>query len=407
MKRTTKSIQAEIAKGAFRPHTALSTMALAYYQQETTSFAKNMFPVCPVQLSSDNYYVFDKEDLLRDNWNRKPAYGSVDPAVISEHTENYACHVDQMMMGIDNIRQTDLNRRQGPHTKDPRQQRTKVIATQANIHQDAEFSKSFMRKGVWKNEATGTDSVSVTSGQFIKFSNGNSDPIAFFQNKMTEINEETGRTPNRLGLGVNVYNVAVNEEDIPAGFAEKKLDRYIETHKIRGYGKVDGCVKRVACDERTKEYIQLQAVKLDDDTYMVQEFDNELVFMGELWSGCKYPDEVIDWMKSNYEIESCLTAEVYRSSLGDCTNNGISSYARELYILDTQKGPFEPDDIRQCVYIEKREVMGQEYVDCKPAYCRKRWYMAGGNILYTSDSRFKQITGISYPIAIHDRYEGR
>lgn len=83
------------------------------------------------------------------------------------------------------------------------------------------------------------------------------------------------------------------------------------------------------------------------------------------------------------------------------------SYARELYILDAQKGPFEPDDIRQCVYIEKREIMGQEYVDCKPAYCRKRWYMAGGNILYASDSRFKQITGISYPIAIHDRYEGR
>ena len=151
----------------------------------------------------------------------------------------------------------------------------------------------------------------------------------------------------------------------------------------------------------------MQAVKLDDDTYMVQEFDNELVFMGELWSGCKYPDEVLDWMKSNYEIESCLTAEVYRSSLGDCTNNGISSYARELYILDTQKGPFEPDDIRQCVYIEKREIMGREYVNCKPAYCRKHWYMMGGNFLYTSDSRFKDITGISYPIAIHDRYEGR
>ena len=75
-------------------------------------------------------------------------------------------------------------------------------------------------------------------------------------------------------------DVAVNEEDIPAGFAEKKLDRYIETHKIRGYGKVDGCVKRVACDERTKEYIQLQAVKLDDDTYMVQ----ELIMSWYLWA---------------------------------------------------------------------------------------------------------------------------
>lgn len=174
----------------------------------------------------------------------------------------------------------------------------------------------------------------------------------------------------------------------------------MELIKQHGFGQATGRMVRSG-------YCTYPAVKLDDDTYMVQEFDNELVFMGELWSGCKYPDEVIDWMKSNYEIESCLTAEVYRSSLGDCTNNGISSYTRELYILDAQKGPFEPDDIRQCVYIEKREIMGQEYVDCKPAYCRKRWYMAGGNILYTSDSRFKQITGISYPIAIHDRYEGR
>ena len=140
---------------------------------------------------------------------------------------------------------------------------------------------------------------------------------------------------------------------------------------------------------------------------MVQKFDNELVFMGEIWSGCKYKDEVLDWMRSNYEVESCLTAEVYRNPLGDCTNDGISSCQRELYVLATQKGPFEPEDIRQCVYIERREVMGKEYIDCKPAYCRKRWYMMGGNFLYTSDSRFKEITGISYPIAIHDRYEGR
>lgn len=139
----------------------------------------------------------------------------------------------------------------------------------------------------------------------------------------------------------------------------------------------------------------------------VQKFDNELVFMGEIWSGCKHKDEVLDWMRSNYEVESCLTAEVYRNPLGDCTNDGISSYQRELYVLAAQKGPFEPEDIRQCVYIEKREVMGKEYVDCKPAYRRKRWYMMGGNFLYTSDSRFKEITGISYPIAIHDRYEGR
>ena len=31
---------------------ALSTMALAYYQQDSTTLAKNMFPVCPVGLGA-------------------------------------------------------------------------------------------------------------------------------------------------------------------------------------------------------------------------------------------------------------------------------------------------------------------------------------------------------------------
>lgn len=200
------SIQADIAKGAFRPHTALSNMALAYYQSDRNCFAKTIFPVCPVSLSSDNYYVFDKEDLLRDNWHRKPAYGKVDPAVLSEHTETYACVVDQIIMGIDQIRQTDLNRRQGPGTADTKQQRTKAMAGQANIHQDAWFANSFFRKGVWKQEFTGVDSTTPASGQFIKFSNANSDPMAFFDEKQTVMEEATGRKPNRLALGVNVFN---------------------------------------------------------------------------------------------------------------------------------------------------------------------------------------------------------
>lgn len=206
MKRTAASIQADIAKGAFRPHTALSNMALAYFQSDANSFAKTIFPICPVTLSSDNYYIFDKEDLLRDNWHRKPAYGKVDPAVLSEHTETYACQVDQMIMGIDQIRQTDLTRRMGPRTADPKQQRTKTMAGQANIHQDRLFAEKYFKSGAWKNELDGVDSTNPSSNQFIKFSNGNSDPVAFVDTKKTEIHGETGRTPNRLALGVNVFN---------------------------------------------------------------------------------------------------------------------------------------------------------------------------------------------------------
>ena len=206
MRKTANGIQAEIAKGVFRPHTALTNMALAYYQNAANYFAKAIFPICPVDLSSDSYYVFDKEDLLRDNWQKKPAYGKVDPAVVSEHTETYTCTVDQTIMGIDQIRQTDLQRRQGPATRDPRVQRTKTIAEQANIHQDIIFADGFFKSGVWENELAGVDSTSPTTGQFIKFSNDNSDPIKFIDEQKTAMNETTGRTPNRLALGAHVFD---------------------------------------------------------------------------------------------------------------------------------------------------------------------------------------------------------
>ena len=206
MKRTTANIQADIMKGTFKPHTALSNVALAYYQSDAKAFAKAIFPMCPVSLSSDNYYIFDKEDLLRDNWQRKPAYGKVAPAVLSEHTDSYACQVDQMIMGIDRIRQNDLTRRQGPAIKDPRVQRTKTMAGQANIHQDVLFARSFFKPGVWGHQETGVDTTTPASGQFIKFSNGNSDPVALIDERKTTMEQNTGRMPNRIAIGVNVFN---------------------------------------------------------------------------------------------------------------------------------------------------------------------------------------------------------
>ena len=203
---TPAMISAQIAKGAFRPHTALTNMALAYYQNSKNYFAKAIFPVCRVNMSSDNYYVFNKEDLLRDNWSRKPAYGQVTPAVVSEHTETYACQVDQMIMGIDQIRQTDLQRRQGPNIRDPRQQRTKTIAEQANIHQDLLFAEKYFKAGVWGNEWAGIDDTNVSGNQFIKFSNHNSDPIQFINTQKTAMQRQTGRTPNKLAIGANVFD---------------------------------------------------------------------------------------------------------------------------------------------------------------------------------------------------------
>ena len=208
-------IQSQIAKGKFTPHTALTNMALSYYQNASNYFAKAIFPICRVQQSSDAYYIFSKEDLLRDNWQKKPAYGKVMPSTLSEHTETYRVTVEQSIMGIDQIRETELTRRQGPGiARNPRQQITKALAEQANIHQDRLFAQKFFVPGVWSNELTGTDETNPTGDQFIKFSNDNSDPIKFIADQKLKMHQQTGRTPNKVAIGANVFNALCNHPGI-------------------------------------------------------------------------------------------------------------------------------------------------------------------------------------------------
>ena len=119
-------------------------------------------------------------------------------------------------------------------------------------------------------------------------------------------------------------------------------------------------------------------------------------------------EEKKNWLE-NASAEELI--KQYKTSIrtydkGDCTNGGISAERRELYILDSD-GPFEPSDIRECVIVERKMILGHEHINAKPVYCQNKWYMMGGNFLYTSDSRFREYTGLSYPIPIHDRYEGR
>lgn len=204
---TPAQINTQIAKGTFRPHTMLTNMALNYFQSFDNYFARGIFPIVRVRLSADNYYRWTLEDLLRNNWQLKPAYGKVTPTVIGEDSDTYAVKVYQDIRGIDQIRETDIDRRQGPsYAHDTRQWLTKQIAEGANIKQDIDFANKFFRSGAWTNEWEGVDDTNVTGNQFIKWSNDNSDPITFIADRALEMLEKTGRKPNRLAMGANVMN---------------------------------------------------------------------------------------------------------------------------------------------------------------------------------------------------------
>ena len=106
-----------------------------------------------------------------------------------------------------------------------------------------------------------------------------------------------------------------------------------------------------------------------------------------------------------------LTTYVLHSSLGDCTNGGVSSHSDTLELFAPQLSFAQVANyclenginVNKAVKLVYRESL--DYIHAEPITCRGRHYMFGGNYLKTSDSRFKDLTGISYPVPVHDRTE--
>ena len=117
----------------------------------------------------------------------------------------------------------------------------------------------------------------------------------------------------------------------------------------------------------------------------------------------------------NHEIrqyQEYLSAYVLRSTQGDCTGGGVSSLCNYFYLFASHLTFAEV--VNYC--IEKGMELDRalklvnrpnlNYVHAEPVIGRDRYYMAGGNYIYTCDSRYKILSGIPYPVPVHDRIEG-
>ena len=98
-----------------------------------------------------------------------------------------------------------------------------------------------------------------------------------------------------------------------------------------------------------------------------------------------------------------LPVYVYRSGvLGDCTNGGISSCVDTLYLIVPDGFCDMPEEDPRVM--EVKHIGDHAYVT--PVHPSRApdavlGPMAGGNFVYSADSRFPS----EYPLPIHDRWE--
>lgn len=100
-----------------------------------------------------------------------------------------------------------------------------------------------------------------------------------------------------------------------------------------------------------------------------------------------------------------LPISVFRTDrLGDCTNGGITSrYDELLLICEDGFVDIDPENPpANAVVLVSRYIAGRIYKHLEPlATPQHLGWMHGGNLAYTSDSRFPH----DYPLCVHDRQE--
>jgi len=99
---------------------------------------------------------------------------------------------------------------------------------------------------------------------------------------------------------------------------------------------------------------------------------------------------------------------VFKHPLGDCSNNGLTSKVNnvDLYseVTESDYEALESLDDDVLVLVKRGSFMGRQLGDIAVPFSilkSGRHSMAGGNFVYTSDSRFPG----DAPISVHDRVE--
>lgn len=187
----------------------LTNIAVAFMQDDNDFIADKVFPLVPVSKQNDKYFVYEKAGFRRDEAQLKapgtpPSMGGYDLS-----TDSYSCDVyayaheiaDQVVANADSPLQLE---RAG----------AMLVAEKIKIKREKDFVSSYMTSGIWGGDYTGVSGA--PTGNEVRFWDdyANSDPIADIRAAKIEIKRKTGKFPNKLVLGLEVFEAIKDHPDI-------------------------------------------------------------------------------------------------------------------------------------------------------------------------------------------------
>lgn len=198
--------------GSIHINKPLSTISIAYMQEDSNFIADRAFPIVPVQHQSDIYYLYNRDAWFRDDaTQRAPGTESAGTGWTVSNT-TYNCAVDAV--------HTDINEQQRANADsvfDLDRDGTLLVSKQLQIRKEKKWVTAYFGTGLWTGNG-GSDMTGVTSApganQFLRWDQAGSTPIEDVQTQIINIAQLTGYRPNKLVISPFVGKALRNNPEI-------------------------------------------------------------------------------------------------------------------------------------------------------------------------------------------------
>lgn len=186
----------------------LTNVAIAYAQDARNFIADRVFPNIPVAKQADQYWIYNRDDWNRSQMKKRAAGTESAGGGYALSRDPYFADVYAFHKDID-----DQTRANADALINLDRDAAQFVTMKAMLHRELEWVRDFMSPGVWDSGAIGV-SAAPGSGQFLQWNDAASTPIEDIRAAKRTVLGLTGFLPNKLTLGVAVYDALLDHPDI-------------------------------------------------------------------------------------------------------------------------------------------------------------------------------------------------
>jgi hypothetical protein len=188
-------------------------MSVAYSQMSNFK-TENIFKAIPVKHRSDEYFVYDHQDMFRSDADNRAAGAPAPLSGYNISSTAYFCNRVALGHPV-----SDPERANADAAINPDRDATEYITEQIELKKEKDWVATFFTTGVWSGASSSTDMTgqanpSSTTANFRQWNDVASTPIEDIRGEIVSIAKNRGRKPNGIAWGPQVFQALADHEDI-------------------------------------------------------------------------------------------------------------------------------------------------------------------------------------------------